>query len=214
MISEELYNRYFIALLQGNNRLCNQIVKGLLAKGLPPVALYTELFQRSLYQVGEFWEQNRISVSDEHLATATTERLLATVYPELLQAAGSNGRRAVLSCSVNEYHQLGARMVADIMESGGWDVAFLGANTPISDLIVLIDQQKPELLGLSISIYFNISSFYRLLTEVRNTFPNLTILVGGQAFRWGNTDIGKRFPMVEYVPSLEALQRQLPAGRP
>jgi MerR family transcriptional regulator, light-induced transcriptional regulator len=212
MIEEEIYCRYLEALLRGDSHSCGEIVGRQLAGGIEAVELYTGLFQRSLYRVGELWESNRISVAVEHLASAITERMLAAVYPAVLAASTRHGRRAVLTCAVNEYHQLGARMVADIMESRGWDVAFLGANTPADDLLALLEERSPELLGLSVSIAANLPALWRMVEKVRGNYPRLDILVGGQAFLWGGWESAAGRPMVEYVPSLEALGRVLPAG--
>jgi methanogenic corrinoid protein MtbC1 len=205
MISNELYCQYFAALLRGDMRRCNAIVTGLLEKNIDIATLYTELFQKALYQVGELWEANRISVAVEHLATAITERMLAVVYPTLLSGVKANGRKALISCSVNEYHQIGARMVADIMETKGWDVCFLGANTPADAMLQMIEERPPEILGLSISIYFNMASLHKMIEIVRASFPDLDIFVGGQGFRWGGTDISKKFANIEYVASIATL---------
>ena len=205
MINSDMYSRYVCALLQGDMHRCNAIVTGLLEKNTEVTTIYTELFQKALYQVGELWETNRISVAVEHLATAITERLLAVVYPTLLTGVKANGRKALVSCSVNEYHQIGARMVADIMETKGWDVCFLGANTPADAMLQMIEVRPPELLGLSISIYFNMASLHKMIEIVRASFPGLDIFVGGQGFRWGGTDIGKKYANFEYVASITTL---------
>jgi len=212
MINDELYSRYVTALLQGDVRLCAEIVTHLLKENTETTTIYTELFQKSLYRVGELWEMNRVSVAVEHLATAITERMLANVYPALLSNVSPNGRKALICCSVNEYHQIGARMVADIMETRGWDVSFLGANTPVNDMLLMIQEKQSEILGLSVSIYFNMASLHRTIEIVRASFPGLNIFVGGQGFRWGGTDISKKFSNIEYVPSIQTLDTII-AGR-
>lgn len=205
MINDELYGRYLNALLQGDTRHCTGIITGLLEENAEVTSIYTGLLQKSLYRVGELWETNRISVGVEHLATAITERMLAGIYPTLLSGVKANGRKALISCSVNEYHQIGARMVADIMETQGWDVCFLGANTPADGMLQMIGTWKPELLGLSVSIYFNMAALHKMIEIVRASFPGLDIFVGGQGFRWGGTDIGKKFANIEYVASITTL---------
>ncbi len=205
MITEETYRHYVEVLLHGDSGACLETATRLLSTGSPPEALYIGLLQRSLYHIGELWEQNRISVATEHLASAITERILAIIYPVLLTNATPHGRRAIISCSVNEYHQIGARMIADLMESRGWDASFLGANTPVDDLLAIIDQKSPEFLGLSVSIYFNMAELHRLVETIRVHYSSLNILLGGQAFRWGGADIGKNDTRIAYVPSLTAL---------
>ncbi len=93
-------------------------------------SLYMDLFQRSLYAVGELWELNKISVAREHLATAITESLLNLVYPRLFENTPT-GKKVVVSCAANELHQIGGKIVADFFELNGWESHFLGANTPV-----------------------------------------------------------------------------------
>ncbi|MEE4314880.1 MAG: cobalamin-dependent protein [Desulfofustis sp.] len=212
MIGEDVYDRYLEALLRGDSSTCLKIVDRLLDVQVPPVVMYVDLLQRSLYRIGELWEHNRISVATEHLATAITERILAAIYPSLLGDTSPHGRTAILCCSVNEYHQIGARMVADLMESTGWNVSFLGANTPIDDLLSLIDERAPEFVGLSVSLYFNMAGLHRLIDRIHANFRNLDIIVGGQAFRWGGSDIAHHYPQVTYIPSLANLEQTITAA--
>jgi MerR family transcriptional regulator, light-induced transcriptional regulator len=123
-----------------------------------------------------------------------TEHLLSVVYPRILEKRSPNGKKMVISCSVNEYHQVGAIMVADIMEGLGWDVWFLGANTPVEDLLSLIQEKNPDALGLSVSIYFNMASLVRTIEVVRSHYPGLDIVVGGQAFRRVGTEKDRGSP--------------------
>ena len=209
MIEETLYQQYLSALLAGDRRPCEESVQHLLEKNMAPELLYTDLFQKSLYRIGELWEQNRISVAVEHLATAITEHLLSLIYPRLLAGRQPNNRRAVISCSVNEYHQVGARMVSDIMESHGWDVWFLGANTPLNDMMNLIQEKKPDVLGLSISIYFNMASMVKVIETVRSHYRDMDIIVGGQAFRWGGEERIKPFAKTHVISNPAELIRTL-----
>lgn len=91
--------------------------------------IYFHLFQRALYDVGKLWEQNKITVATEHLATAITEYLMVLCQQELFLTPRID-KRAIIACTANEYHQIGARMVADTFEMHGWDTWFLGSNTP------------------------------------------------------------------------------------
>jgi len=170
--------------------------------------LYVQLFQRSLYEVGELWERNRISVAREHLATSVTESLLSFLAPRIFSAEHI-GRRAVIACVANEYHQTGGRMVADIFELHGWDGYFLGANTPPEGMMKMIDEKKPDLVGLSLAIYFNMGNLKRLVELVLRHHPKLPILLGGQAFRWGGAEAFREMPGVTYVASLGELETML-----
>ncbi len=211
-VPEQLYRRYFQALLDGDRDETGRIVRGLLDDKIPVKKLYLDLFQRSLYRVGELWEENRISVAREHLATATTEWLLSLVYPALFspeREREAERKKVIVSCAANEFHQVGGKIVADFFEMNGWDSYFLGADTPLDQLLDFIDEIKPELVGLSLSVYFNLSSLEEEIEAIRSDFPDLKLIVGGQAFRWGGRDTIENYPLTEYISSLNDLEKSV-----
>jgi len=210
LITESTYEQYLAALLQGDRPGCIRIVRDRSSAGAEVKDLYLNLFQRSLYQVGDLWEQHRISVAVEHLATAITERVMTIVQPQLFSGAARE-RSIIVACVADEYHQLGGRMVADLAELHGWRGFFLGANTPIEGLLQMIDQQKPDLLGLSLSVYFNLPGMVKTLEAVFGSFPGLAVMVGGQALRprWGDTSWLRGYSNVRPVVTLEELEREL-----
>ena len=209
LISRKLYEQYLTALLKGRRSVCTRIVQQLLEQEIELKTLYTDLFQKSLYEVGELWERNTISVAKEHLATAITEGLLNLVYARLFSGRNSTGKKVVISCAANEFHQVGGKMVADVFEMHGWDSHFLGANTPVEELLGYIQESDPDLLGMSLSVYFNLPSLQKGLEAVRADFKNLDVFIGGQAFRWGGLEAIKPYPGVLYIGSLADLEKEI-----
>lgn len=206
MIENETYNTYFNNLIKGAKNECATIVDDMINSNVPVDTIYTQLFQHSLYQVGDYWEKNKISVATEHMATAITENLMIRLQPQLFTTERT-GKKAVIACVANEYHQVGAKMIADIFEMNGWDGYFIGANTPTAELIRFLENQNPDLIGLSLSIFFNLPELKSTIAQIRQRFPNMPILVGGQAFRWGGTDIVKEFNNVEYLSGIDTLNK-------
>jgi len=170
--------------------------------------LYENLFRDSLYEVGWLWETNQISVAVEHLATSVTEKMMTLVYPTIFSAE-KIGKKAIITCTPHEFHQIGARMVADIFEMSGWDGYYLGANTPENDLFEMIKDKKPDVLGVSVSIYFNIRTMMELVEQVRVHYPDLHILLGGQAFQHGGHEIVQKLSNSTYIESLDQLKASI-----
>lgn len=208
VLTQEVYYTYLHHLLNGERKACTTIVNNLTASSFPIDQIYVQLFQRSLYEVGELWEKNRISVATEHLATALTEMLMIRLQQQLF-AIARNGRKAVIASVANEYHQVGAKMVADIFEWQGWDAYYLGANTPPDELIRFLDKHRPDLLGLSLSLYFNMPLLKNTIRQIRDPFPKLPIIAGGQAFRWGGKEIIQEFERVQLIGNIMDLQNFL-----
>jgi len=211
LFEESVYQEYLKNLLVGDKGKCLATVQNCLNHDVNIHDIYVHLFQRSMYEVGELWEKNLISVALEHLATSITESLLSFLAPQIF-AAEHIGKKAIIACVANEYHQTGGRMVADIFELHGWDGYFLGANTPHHDLLKMIDEKKPDVVGLSLAIYFNLGNLLTIVEMIRSNYPNQAIFVGGQAFRWGGVDAFHGKPQVTYMAALGALETFLKAG--
>ena len=194
--------------MAGDRFVCREITSRLIEGNIEMKTLYIDLFQRAMYRVGSLWETNKISVSTEHLATATIETLLNLAYPRLFSIPRI-GKAAVVACVANEYHQLGGKMVADIMELQGWDCYFLGANTPVDGLIELIEEKKPALLGLSLAIYSRVLVLQQTITAIREAYSELPIVVGGQAFSWGDSRFLSEFNKVKYMANVNDLLTHL-----
>jgi MerR family transcriptional regulator, light-induced transcriptional regulator len=202
---ELIYEDYKNALLAGDKVKCKSIINDLIEQEADILSVYQDFFQRSLYEVGEMWEQNKISVAREHLATSITGNLMNLFYP-LIFSVDKIGYKAIVTCVAKEYHQIGAKMVADIFEIEGWDTYFLGANTPSNELIRFIAEQEPNVLAISLAIYSNYPRLLEVIKLVEEHYPDLPIIVGGQAFKCLATDILADYPKIKYVPSIDELR--------
>ena len=199
------YRRYLDGLLANDRQQCRLSFEQWLESDAGLRSLYEDLVRRSLYEVGDLWERGRISVATEHLATAVTESLLNLAYPRLF-AQPRMGKSAVVACVANEYHQIGGKMVADLFELNGWRGYFLGANTPVRDVKELIAAKRPDAVALSVAVAFNLDTLVTVAAEIRAAFPELPILVGGQAFRWGGRERVERLSGVRFLASLGELE--------
>lgn len=207
-LDEATYQAYLAALLAGERSQCGRIVQQLATGGTDLKSLYVNLFQRAMYEVGELWENQRISVAVEHLATAITERMLSLVQPQVFSGQ-SRSRSIVIACVADEYHQLGGRMIADFCELRGWRGYFMGVDTPLPELLRVIAERHPTTVGLSLSLMLNLPELLKALEAISARFADLPILVGGQALRWGGLEALQAYPNVTCIHSLDELELQL-----
>ena len=202
---EQAYQHYLDGLLTNDGPRCRASFERWLDATPDVRALYEGLVQRALYKVGDLWERGQISVATEHLATAVSESLLNLTYPRLF-ARPRVGKSVVVASTANEYHQLGAKMVADVFEWHGWRAHFLGANTPPRDLLALVRDKNPDAVALSLTVYFNLEALLHTAAAVRAEFPSVPMIVGGQAFRWGGAGRAEQIAGVRCVTSLADLE--------
>lgn len=210
MISEELYRRYVQDLCDGNRAACRATVETLLASGTPVRDLYRHLFHESLYEVGHRWESGTATVATEHLATAITESLLAVAFTHAV-ARPPLPRRAIVSCAADEFHQIGGRIVADVLELRGWSVGFVGANLPVEALLDAVNRQRPHLVGISVTLAEHLGNGQRAVEVLRGAGLRAPIVLGGAAISHVPADWLARQSEVHVCATLELLEALLPA---
>jgi methanogenic corrinoid protein MtbC1 len=66
--------------------------------------------------------------------------------------APRKGKLVLLASVPGNLHDLGARMVSDQLDLDGFQVAFLGANTPARDLALAARDLHPDLIALSVQL--------------------------------------------------------------
>jgi MerR family transcriptional regulator, light-induced transcriptional regulator len=180
ILSENIVDKYLQNLLKGNRANCSAIAHEYLAQNNSPIDLYEEVFKVALYEVGRLWENNKITVATEHLATAITEGILNELFEQIISGKKYN-KKVVVACVENEQHQVGIKMVADIFELKGWESFFLGTGIPTSELVKYLHQTQPDLLAISLSVYFNFTNLLKMLEIIKVEVPDLQIILGGQA---------------------------------
>lgn len=135
-----------------------------------------------MYEIGRLWQVSRVSIAQEHLATAVGESLMAQAFAGA-EFAPPVKRRAIFACVQENHHVMGLRMVSDAFEVEGWEVQFLGADTPTRSLVEQVQRYRPDLVGLSVSLPSQISAARSAIERLRDV-PGVgkpSILVGGLA---------------------------------
>lgn len=178
-----LMRAYLNAILKGNRVLATKLVLDAVKAGMPARDIYLDVFQTALYEVGRQWEIGQISVAHEHLATAITQTVLATLYHEIpLPAAREES--AIIACLSGNTHELGPRILADFLQMAGFDAYFIGADTPETSLLEMIQDIKPAVVGLPATLPRHIEPVRQMIEIIRSEFVSNRprIMVGGIAF--------------------------------
>ena len=157
-----------------------------------------------MYEVGELWATNQISVATEHLATAVTESLLNQLSLDIA-SRDRVGKAVVVAAIQPELHQVGGKIVADTFEMCGWDSFYIGSNISPDKLVRMVREPKPHLVALSLAMYVNLSGMRAAIEELRRESSTLPIIVGGRGFHAGGAEIANQYPGVSYIPSLDEL---------
>ena len=117
------------------------------------------------------------SVAQEHLCTAVVraslQRLLSDTRP------GVRGT-AVLACAPGEQHEIGLLMLAVLLRADGWEVAYLGPNTPTRDTLSLAVALAATVVCFSVATQERSEALEPQHRRRRSPRERLEVLVGGR----------------------------------
>lgn len=158
---------------------------------LSVVELYQEVLTPLLAEAGDGWQRGSLRVWQEHLASAAIRTIVEALYPQVLKAKAArrpSGRSVLLACPPEEGHDLGLRMVADRFEMAGWTSYFIGADTPLEELVDAGRRLRVEALALSSSTHFHKVALRRHVERLRRELPGVRVWLGGPAFCKGGRE--------------------------
>ena len=170
-------------ILKGDHNGAQKLCQGYLDEGNTLTGLFNNVIQPTMTQIGLLWETGKITSAYEHLATALITKTLSILYSKGALAEQTKGV-AVVTAAPNEFHELGAWMVATALEDDGWRVHYLGANTPAIDLLNLLKETKADILAISSVVIFHLDSIKELIDNIRqdSELEDIKIMIGGRAF--------------------------------
>ena len=136
-----------------------------------------EVAQPLLRWVGDGWEAGELTVADEHLVTQEVRGRLLRL---LTDTHGGVHGIAVLLCGPGERHDLGLLMFGVLLRADGWEIAYLGPDTPWHDAVALASRVSARLVAISVGIAEHADELRRVFAEVELP-PDFRVVVGGAA---------------------------------
>jgi methanogenic corrinoid protein MtbC1 len=181
----EIAKSYLAALLRYERHVAIRLVLDAVDAGASVKDIYCFVFARCQREIGRLWQLNMATVAQEHYCTASTQLVMALLYPRMFKEKRTKIGTLVAACVPGELHEMGSRLVCDLLEMEGWDTTYLGASVPIAALLETVKARRPDILAISVSMTFHVNSVRQLTLALRgsNITPLPRILVGGYAFR-------------------------------
>lgn len=181
---QELKETFLATLVAGGHRRAIELAMENVHSAADLTEFYLQVIQPAMYQIGNLWEKGEISVAREHLASAIVTRVMASLYPKYIVIEQTKGQ-AIVTAAPNEFHEIGPRMVADLLEIDGWDIDYTGANTPPQDLLDLALEKNPFFIAVSVGMPFNIDRTQELVKMIREKpqLKDTRIMVGGHSLK-------------------------------
>lgn len=172
---QQLYKK----LTEGNIQDCVKIYQDY-TKIFNPADFFDKILKQVMYDIGDDWSTNKISIATEHVASNIAQTLVKIIIDSV---SGSANKKKILLCvPVGEEHHLGCDVLETYLSIKGYKVYNLGTSLPTESIISFIDNNKPDIVFVSITLPDNILAGQRLVRKI-NDECKIPILIGGYAMQ-------------------------------
>jgi MerR family transcriptional regulator, light-induced transcriptional regulator len=185
-MNHTIYEHFSELLTKENKESCVQFALDQLHQGrIGLVDLYQELLTPALNEFSCPVDDNEVCIWKEHARTAIIRTIVEATYLDLMKEKRNttkHNKSVIVVCPSEEYHEVGALIVANLFELAGFDARYIGANTPKNDILSAIKVLQPDYIAISVTNYYNIVQTKQITQEIRQRYPLVKIIVGGAAF--------------------------------
>lgn len=131
-------------------------------------------------ELGRRWQDGRIGIVEEHLASERLSRALSRCAESL--PARPSAPRVLLATAEGEEHMLGLGLVEVCLKEAGWNVRWSGRRTPTGEIERMVGLGGMDAVVLSASVVANRSSLVEQATLVGEACKKrgVELVVGGR----------------------------------
>jgi methanogenic corrinoid protein MtbC1 len=185
-MNQKLYDDFLEILEQEDkDRAVLFILELMQNKTISLTELYEELLSAALINFTCQLEDKELCIWKEHARTSIIRTILEATYPFVIDQKPKNDhgkKRVLVVCPQEEYHEIGAIIATNYFLLAGYQARYIGANTPTTEILSAVKALAPDFLALSVTNYYNLFTTKKLTESIKITFPQVKIIVGGQAF--------------------------------
>ncbi len=138
-----------------------------------------EVIAPTLVEIGDRWHDGRITTANEHFASSYLQGRLLSLL-SLAGGAHPDAPSALVACAPHDRHEIGALMLAVVLRRHGYRVSYLGADTPVADLVALAFERKPDAVLISATGVESLAALNARREDLLQAAP--VVAFGGRAF--------------------------------
>ena len=148
------------------------------------IEFFDKLIKPILYDVGDLWKQNKLLIGTEHVIS----NRINTVIKQTVTYRKKRTNYKILICNpAGERHNIACNILESVLTNNGFNIFNISPSTPSEDVLKYIDEIKPNLILISITLHNNIKAGINLVKRTSDSYK-IPIIVGGQAINSKNSD--------------------------
>ena len=171
----------------------DEIVEGtkiLLSRGFSATKVLDDALVAGMKIVGIDFRDGILFVPEVLLAANAMKAGMEILRPLLAETGAEPVGKVVIGTVKGDIHDIGKNLVAMMLEGAGFEVIDLGINNPVEDYLAALEEQKPEILGMS-ALLTTTMPYMKVVVDTmveKGIRDDYIVLVGGAPL---NEEFGK-----------------------
>lgn len=183
ILNESSYENYVEGFMNALDQMDSKTLENILIQAETDYGLngvIENVLVPLMEEIGEGWRKGNLRISHEHLASHVIRTFLGGVLASHKTTPGAPN--VLVTTPVDQWHDIGALIIAVTAASEGWNVTYLGANLPSEEIAGAVKQNNSKTVILSIVYPEDDPVLVQEIRKLRRALPdNVSIIVGGRA---------------------------------
>ncbi|UZD92000.1 corrinoid protein [Cognatishimia activa] len=187
---EELVDQMYDDLYDGLKEEIEEGTNILLERGWEPYDILTRALVGGMTVVGQDFRDGILFVPEVLLAANAMKGGMAILKPLLAETGAPQIGKMVIGTVKGDIHDIGKNLVGMMMEGAGFEVVDLGINNPVENYLEALENEKPDILGMSALLTTTMPYMKVVIDELvaKGIREDYIVLVGGAPL---NEEFGK-----------------------
>lgn len=176
----ELNKKFWAAGISGDSQKMIELFKLGISMGLRSIDILYGITGPHLYQIGDLWEKNQLTVEEEQRFTASCEKIIELVRKEMVPNV--ENAQVLLTTAPGNEHVLGLSFFSIGLASIGVPSYVLKNDKTMPEFIRFVAEKKFKIIGFSAATDAQAETLRKFLIEFQKQSHFLgRIIIGGSA---------------------------------
>lgn len=182
MAKDAILEKLRMAVERGDSEAADAVAKEALEAEINPVEAIEQGLAVGIRHVGEQFEKRELYLPDLMLAARAMEFGMKPLIEEV-QKQGLEVKylgRVLLGTVEGDIHDIGKKLVATMLQAGGFEVIDLGFDVSTQTIVEKVKELKPDILGLSAMMTSTMLRQGDVIQALRREgLTNIKVIIGG-----------------------------------
>ena len=148
---------------------------------MEPATIISNALVPGIQEAGELWNQNVYFWPDIVMSTEAFRITMEVIEPHLSAGQIGSSGKVLIGTVAGDMHNLGKKIVIDILRCANFNVTDLGEDVPMKTFIDKVKESKPDILGLGCYMTTTMLEMRNIIAELKQDGlrDSVKVLIGG-----------------------------------